>query len=167
MQLTNDTDQHMAFKLSSTDSVDWLEQFLPWYGIVAARSTYTLILNVFLERDIAEKRFCDMILESCTCEYSDNNMYSVTTYWENFFDDQMTKKVVNEVKLTAFLSSSQHRQSMVAPKVRKKATLICHLIISSAGYNHCPKFLCICAQLADVLPFRACLLYWYAHVHHF
>lgn len=111
----------MAFKLSSTDSVDWLEQFLPWYGIVAARSTYTLILNVFLERDTAEKRFCDMILESCTCEYSDNNMYSATTYWEKFVDDQETKKVVNEVKLTALLSSSQHRQSIVAPnKVRKK-----------------------------------------------
>lgn len=121
MQLTNDTDQHMSFKLSSTDSVDWLEQFLPRYDIVAARSTYTLILNVFLERDIAEKRLCDMILESCTCEYNDNIMYSATTYWEKFVDDQETKKVVNEVKLTALLSSSQHRQSIVAPsKVRKK-----------------------------------------------
>lgn len=115
MQLTNDTDQHMSFKLSSTDSVDWLEQFLPRYDIVAARSTYTLILNVFLERDIAEKRLCDMILESCTCEYNDNKMYSATTYWEKFVDDQETKKVVNEVKLTALLSSSQHRQSIVAP----------------------------------------------------
>jgi hypothetical protein len=104
LHLTNDTDEDMRFMLNPAESVDecWLEQFLERDAIVAARSTYTLILTVSWEQDnIPENRFCEMILES----------------WpnQNSYDSEANK----EVKLTAYLST-QHRQSTTIPTVNKK-----------------------------------------------
>lgn len=108
LHLTNDTDEDMKFKLRIEEGVDrrWSEQFgkkrFSGFGIVAARSTYTLILTVSWERDdIPENRFCEMNLES----------------WPN--QDSYSEANKEEVKLTAYLST-QHRQSTAIPTVNKK-----------------------------------------------
>jgi len=103
LHLTNDTDEDMEFKIRIEEGVDrrWSEQFgeqrFSGFGIVAARSAYTLILTVSWERDdIPENRFCEMILES----------------WPN--QDSYSEANKEEVKLTAYLST-QHRQSTAIP----------------------------------------------------
>ncbi|VAH99385.1 unnamed protein product [Triticum turgidum subsp. durum] len=104
-QLTNDTDEHVAFKLSTTESVDWSEHFmarLPIFGVVTARSTYTLVLTVS-ECDVPDKRICVMTLQSCVShhirKFRDKHEY------EGFFkDNNKAGNEVHEVKLTAFLS---------------------------------------------------------------
>lgn len=103
LHLTNDTDEDMKFKLRIEEGVDrrWSEQFgkkrFSGFGIVAARSTYTLILTVSWEQDdIPENRFCEMNLES----------------WPN--QDSYSEANKEEVKLTAYLST-QHRQSTAIP----------------------------------------------------
>ncbi|XP_044417559.1 uncharacterized protein [Triticum aestivum] len=106
LQLTNDTDDHMAFTLSTTEIVDWSEHFmarLPLYGIVPARSTYTLILTV-LEWEVPDKRFCDMILQSCISAYNHIRKFRDKPECEHFFKVNKTVNGVHEVKLTAFLS---------------------------------------------------------------
>jgi hypothetical protein len=110
LHLTNDTDEDMEFKLRIEEGVDqrWSEQFgeerFSGCGVVAARSTYTLILTVSWERDdIPENRFCEMILDS----WPKQNWYSEAN------------KNSKEVKLTAYLST-QHRQSTAIPTVNKK-----------------------------------------------
>jgi len=115
LQLTNDTDGHVAFKLSTTESVDWSEHFtsrLPLYGIVPARSTYTLILTV-LERDsIPHNRFCDMILQICPSKYD---------IWREGIPacKNLLEESKNVVKLTAFLSQKKQSISMTTgPGIR-------------------------------------------------
>lgn len=107
LQLTNDTDEHMAYKLSITESVDWSKYFttkLPLYGIVQARSTYTVILTVLLECDaLVINRSCYMTLQSCTLAYEYIWKFNNTLEFEDFLEVKKTENAVKEVKLKAFL----------------------------------------------------------------
>ncbi|CAL5079917.1 unnamed protein product [Urochloa decumbens] len=109
LQLTNNTDEHIVFKLETTERVKWSQHFmtrLPLYGIVTARSTYTLVLTV-LEWDVPDERFCDMILQSCTSSYDFIWKVGGKLGCAAFFEVKKTENAVNEVKLTAFLSEKK------------------------------------------------------------
>ena len=129
LQLTNDTEEHVAFKLTTAETVDWWEHLcLPRYGTVPARSKYTLVLTVLLERDdiVPEKRFCDMILESCT---SESNEYVWNAHdHEALFEAKKAENVVSQVKLTAFLS---RRRLPIVSMVRKH----CNFSARSSWYK--------------------------------
>ncbi|XP_037419361.1 uncharacterized protein LOC119284267 [Triticum dicoccoides] len=105
LQLTNDTDEHVAFKLSTTQSVDWSEHFMtrmPIYGIVPPRSTYTLILTV-LEWEVPHKRSCIMVLQSCISADNHIRKFRDKPECEEFFKVNKARNAVHEVELGAFL----------------------------------------------------------------
>ncbi|XP_037423711.1 uncharacterized protein LOC119288188 isoform X2 [Triticum dicoccoides] len=106
LQLTNDKDEHVAFKLSTTQTVDWSEHFmarLPIFGVVTARSTYTLILTVS-EWGVPDKRTCDLVLESCISPYNHIVKFRDIPECEEHFNVHKGGNAVHKEKLTAFLS---------------------------------------------------------------
>jgi coatomer subunit beta' len=104
-----------------TENVDWSKYFmtkLPLYGIVPARSTYTVILTVLLEPDAPViNRSCYMILQSCTSAYEYTWKFKDRLEFEDFLEVKKTENAVKEVKLKAFLCE-EGRQSIF--KVRKQ-----------------------------------------------
>lgn len=127
LQLTNNTDEHIAFKLST-----WSQPImgrLPLYGIVTARSTYTLVLTAS-ESDIPDETFCDMILQSCKSPY--DFIWKFGDGCEHFFEiKKRDGNVMNEVKLTAFLSDNKGQS---IPEVRKQ------LFFFRSSHVYYPKF---------------------------
>lgn len=109
LHLTNKTDKHIAFMLSSTTEEQPFEATPLNHGIVTSRSIYTLDIKMS-----ADKQKSNLILQSSI--YGDRYIYWFTDQSEcdQFFEDaKETRNVVHEVVLEPVLSQQGETTSEV------------------------------------------------------
>lgn len=122
LNLTNKTDEHVAFMLSTEiQGMEWWQQpfaQMPLSGIVPSRSTYTLIVTMRESPNLPQTQNLSLILRSSISgdryiyTFKDHSDYSES---EQFFQDaQETGNPVNTVKLEAVFSLQGETTSTVS-----------------------------------------------------
>jgi hypothetical protein len=118
LHLTNNTDKHAAFMLSTEEQMEWWQQpfaKMPLCGIVPSRSTYTLVVTMRgLPYTRHEQNF-NLVLKSSIS--GDRYVYTFTQQSEcdQFFEDaKETGNAVHEVELKAALSLQGQKTSEVS-----------------------------------------------------
>lgn len=119
LHLTNKTDEHVAFMLSTEiQGMEWWQQpfaQMPLSGIVPSRSAYTLIVTMRELPSLPQKQDISLILRSSIS--GDRYIYTFTndSECEQFFEDaEETGNPVHEVKLGAVFSLQEETISMVS-----------------------------------------------------
>nr|BAJ94793.1 predicted protein [Hordeum vulgare subsp. vulgare] len=108
LHLTNNTDKHMAFRLSKEEGLLWWPHpfaRMPLSGIVPPRSTYTLIVTMREQTNLVQEQNFNLILHSCIS--GDKYIYTFEdqSVCNMFFEDaKETGNVVHKVELEAVLS---------------------------------------------------------------
>ncbi|KAF7105395.1 hypothetical protein CFC21_106208 [Triticum aestivum] len=99
LQLTNNTDKHVAFRLKENTGKSFLR--LPLYGIVTPRSLYTLDVTMEEHRELPQKRNMYMILDSATI-LGDDVAHIFESQPDDFFKTERKTGNVVQIILKAF-----------------------------------------------------------------
>nr|XP_051191770.1 uncharacterized protein LOC127305396 isoform X2 [Lolium perenne] len=93
--LTNNTDEHVPFRLINNSGNKMCFVRLPLFGIVLPRSVYTLVVTTYKQEKLPEHKYFDLILES-TILGDEHNWSSETYEQDDFFEK--TKKMGHMVR---------------------------------------------------------------------
>ncbi|KAM0846811.1 hypothetical protein ACQ4PT_055429 [Festuca glaucescens] len=93
--LTNNTDEHVPFRLINNSGNKMCFVRLPLFGIVPPRSVYTLVVTTYKQEKLPEHKYFDLILES-TILGDEHNWSSETYEQDDFFEK--TKKMEHMVR---------------------------------------------------------------------
>ncbi|XP_045087080.1 uncharacterized protein [Aegilops tauschii subsp. strangulata] len=105
LELTNNTVENLVFVLKEKSDNKSSFLCLPLYGIVAPRSTYTLVVTINKHKNLPEERTIDLILQSSTI--GDDSLCSDAKYIckERFKDVNELGNTVHKVSLKAVCAS--------------------------------------------------------------
>jgi hypothetical protein len=113
LHLTNNTDQNVAFRLidKNRESKPCFT-YLPLYGIVPPRSTYTLIVKIIEEEGLRKETYFDQVIQSSTSGHKYMVLFKDQSECDGFFSEaEETGNSVHEQALKAVYTPPQVGQT--------------------------------------------------------